>query len=378
MTRELLGAADVSDEQLSAMVAQLLHEPGVELLEVRVDPVQYDLPAITTAARWWVSGQATTSAGVTPFRIFVKQVQNWCRSPLFAMVPAEMRETAAASVPWRTEAAVYRSDLATRLPAGLSMPRALAVVDIDELSSAVWLEVVPANPWPWDANRYACAAHLLGRLAGNRRVAELAQIDDHQWTMYDYLHGRFEHQVVPMLFDDQLWLHPLISGAYSPELRDRMRAATGRAADWVEELVAAPHAAGHGDACPNNLLGTERQDEFVLIDFGFWKPLPVGFDLGQLLLGEVQLGRAPAAGLADVDRRIVPAFRDGLAAEGCEMDPAKLTRVHALQMTMFSGLSSLPFEHLGSPLTPELRRVAADRAAITAYCLDLVEATEVR
>jgi hypothetical protein len=80
---------------------------------------------------------AATSNGDRPFRMFVKSVQNWSRSPQFAMVASEIREMAAASVPWRTEASVYRSDLANRLPEGLSMPRALAVIDIDALSSAM-------------------------------------------------------------------------------------------------------------------------------------------------------------------------------------------------------------------------------------------------
>ncbi|HPU40280.1 MAG TPA: hypothetical protein PLS63_11975 [Microthrixaceae bacterium] len=375
-SRELLGAADVTDQQLAMMVADLLGEETVALLDVRVDAVDYELPAITTAGRWWVTGHATTSNGEEPFRIFVKQVQNWSRSPQFAMVPPEIREVAAASVPWRTEASVYRSDLADRLPEGLSMPRALAVIDLDALSSAVWLEEVPLREWPWDHERFERAAYLLGRLAGSSRVAPLAQIDDHQWSVLDYLHGRFEHQVVPMLHDDALWAHPLLVNAFGDGLRDRMRAALAQVPAWVEELADAPHHVGHGDACPNNLLGADRRDAFVLIDFGFWKPLPLGFDLGQLLLGDVQIGRRGAQDLDIVDARIVPAYVAGLNDEGHAVDPARVARLHALQMAVFTGLSSMPFEHLGSPPSPELERLAATRAAITTYCLGRVEATD--
>jgi hypothetical protein len=375
MGRELLGAADVSDDRLAVMVADLLGEDTVSLCDVRVDIVDYDLPAITTAGRWWVSGHARGSHGEMPFRMFVKHVQNWSRSPQFAFVPPEIRDIAAASVPWRTEANVYRPDLAQRLPDGFTMPRALAVIDLDELSTAVWLEAIPDHRWPWDPARFERAAYLLGRLAGSSRVAPLAQIDDHQWTVRDYLHGRFEHQVIPMLQDQELWAHPLIANAYGGELRNRMLDALEGVPGWVDELADAPHLAGHGDACPNNLLGTDRPDAFVLIDFGFWKPLPLGFDLGQLLLGDVQIGRRPADDLAATDATIVAAYVKGLVDEGHTPEPAHVARLHALQMTVFSGLSSIPFEHLGAAPSAALEQLAETRAAITTYCLDQIEAT---
>ena len=123
-------------------------------------------------------------------------------------------------------------------------------------------------------------------------------------------------------------------------------------AGWVDELASAPHVVGHGDACPNNLLGAERPDAFVMIDFGFWKPLPLGFDLGQLLLGDVQIGRRSADDLAAIDAEIVAAYVEGFADESHRPHPAQVARLHALQMAVFTGLSSMPFEHLGAPPAP--------------------------
>jgi hypothetical protein len=373
MNRSDLGAADVADDHLSAMVARLLGVRSAELVEVTVEPVDYDLPAITTAARHWVGGQALTPRGTEPFRMFVKHVQSWARHPWFQRVPEEARELAAAGVPWRTEAEIYRSDLADRLPAGLSMPRALDVVDIDELSAAIWIEEVASREVAWDLERYRRAAFLLGRLAASPAVAPLAALRDVDWSLGIYTEGRLRVQVVPMLMSDELWQHPLCV-AFDDELRDRLRAAGARAADLAAEGDALPWLTSHGDACPNNLLDDGTGD-LVLIDFGYWGAAPVGFDLQCLLVGDVQIGRRPADTLAEVDEAIIPAYVEGLRAEGCDVPEAVVRRAHAIRCLLMTGLSTVPFELFEAPMTDEVRRIAADRALIARYCLDRLDAT---
>jgi len=73
---ESLGPADVTDTDLSGIVARWagLCREDVSILESRRAVVAYDLPAITTAGRYWVSGTATTPQGALPFRFFVKHV----------------------------------------------------------------------------------------------------------------------------------------------------------------------------------------------------------------------------------------------------------------------------------------------------------------
>jgi hypothetical protein len=375
--RSPLGPADVTDEQLALMVVELLGSEPAEtsVVSSAAEEVAYDIPAITTAGRYWVRGTAEVRGEQVPFAFFVKHVQSWSRSELFQLVPTELQPMAAAGVPWRTEHLAYRSDLGDRLPAGLTMPRALGVYDLDELSSSVWLEVVPVRDIEWDLPRYTRAAHLLGRLAVSPRVAELRDVGASDWHLAMYYEGRLSAQVLPMLRDDGIWRHPLVAGAFDEELRERLLRAADRSAAYTEELAAMPMATAHGDACPNNLLVREGSENFVLIDYGFWGPNSIGYDLGQLLVGDVQLGRASSEGLAELESANFAAYMAGLRAEECSTPDHVVRRAHALQLMLFTGLSTLPFEYLESEPTPALHRLAADRAALARFSLDLLDAT---
>lgn len=376
-SREVLGPADVTDAELTDLVAALLREPSnrVTLLSSHAERVDYDLPTITTAGRYWVRGEALVDGRRQPFCFFVKHVQSWGRSPLFAEVPPEIAAMAEASVPWRTEPLAYRSDLGDRLPQGLQMPRAVGVFDLDEKSASVWLEEVTTLPVQWDTPRFCQAAYLLGRLAANPQVRERAGVGEFECTVRDYLRGRLTHQVIPLLRDSGVWGHPLTAEAFDDSLRARLQGAADRAEDFAEELTGLPLATVHGDACPNNLLVTADTDGFVLIDYGYFGEGPIGFDLGQLLVGDIQIGRQRASTLHAVEDAILPSYVEGLRAERCDIPLDVVRRAHALHLMLYTGLSTLPFEHLRADPTPALHRVAAERAAIARFSLDLMDAT---
>ncbi|MCX6399428.1 MAG: phosphotransferase [Propionibacteriales bacterium] len=375
--RSALGVADVSDTALASMLADLFAVPAgtsVTLVDSSAEPVPYEIPAITTGGRWWVRGTADVGGRIRPFALFVKQVQEWSRSPFFADLPPEVQPWAAKQVPWRTEGEVYRSDLVDHLPQGLTMPRSVGVHDIDDLSYAVWLEVVSALDVEWDVERYRRAGHLLGRFAGSTAVRDRSNIGGHEWDVSRYVEGRLKFQVLPMLASDDLWHHPLIADAFA-DLRPRLDRAAGTVDAVAAELMSLPVLAGHGDACPNNLLVCPGADDFTLIDFGFFTELPIGFDLGQLLVGDVQLGRRSPADLAERDAACLTSYAEGLAAEGVEIDEQVVRRAHALQLLLFTGLSALPFELLDAEPTEQVRAMAATRATIARYSLDLVDQT---
>jgi hypothetical protein len=374
--REALGAADVTDDRLAAMVAVQLGVPHVELLTNDAEVAAYDLDALTTAGRYWLRGTARHDGGDAPFAFFVKVVQSWSRSPVFAYVPAEMREAALAAMPWEREPRIYASDLGDRLPAGLSMPQAYAVEPVDELSAAVWLEAVDVDPVRWDVDRFTRAAHLLGRLAASDRVAPLGALGEVPDVARAYYFGRFEGQVLPLLRDDGVWRHPVVAAAFDDRLRDDMRAAAESLLGRLAELDDVPVLTLHGDACTRNLLVRRGHDDgFVLIDYGFWGRGPVGYDLTQLLIGEVQLGERAADELPALEAACLPAYVEGLAAEGVEVDLDVVRRAHALMMLLFAGLSAVPVELLDGPPTDDRVRIARERAGAARFMLDLADAT---
>jgi hypothetical protein len=372
--RSALGDADVSDDDLAEMVADLLGVPTAEVVSSHAEHVAYDIPAITTAGRYRVDGEAIVDGESRPYSFFVKHVHEWIRSPFWAEVPEEIHEFARASVPWRTEGAIYRSDLAEHLPAGLAVPRAVGVREIDESSYTVWLEVVPTVDVAWDLARDVAAAELLGRFAATPGVRALADIGGHDVGVHSYVAGRLAHQVLPILRDEGAWQHPLVAQTFEP-LRDRLLAAADQVPAYADELASLPLLVAHGDACPNNLLVRPDRPGLTMIDFGYLAPMPVGFDLGQLLVGDVQIGKRGAEDVAERDAACVAAYRDGLAAAGLDLPLATVTRAHALLLLLFTGLSTLPIEMLGEQPTPHLHAIAATRADIARFSLDLLDAS---
>jgi hypothetical protein len=372
----LLGPADVADGELAAFVADGLGVRHATVLTSSVAVFPYERPAITTAGRYLVTGSARTDTGeIRAFSFFVKVIQSYLRSPLRFAVPEELRAQAAALIPWRAEADVYRSDLRDRLPAGLTVPRAAAVRDLDADSAALWLERVPARRVAWDVERHARTAYLLGRLAASRTVAPLATAVHGARTPRSYAAGWLAHVVLPILAAGDVWAHPLVRDAFDARLRHRLLTAADALPALLDELDDVPAATAHGDACTANLLVTGDRDAIVMIDFGFWGRAPLGTDLGQLVLGEAQTGQRRAADLPGIEAVCLPAYVAGVRAEGGTADPERVRRAHAALMTVFSALPSIPVEHLGDEPTPRLRRLFQGRGAIARFVLDLLDDT---
>jgi hypothetical protein len=382
----VLGPDDVSDAELSAMVADLWGVAAVRLLDCWAEPVDYDVPSILTGARTWVRGHADAGDGSREFTLFVKRVHNWRHSPAFAFVPPEMAEWAASTLPWRAEPRVYASDLAARLPAGLTMPRGLHVEEHDDETAVIWMEAVDAVPVAWTLDDSARAARLLGRLSASADVAPLAGLDPQPWHIESFISGRLAFTVLPGLHDEATWRHPVVAEHFG-DLREALTSIARDLDPLAQEFAASRHLASHGDACPNNLLRRGDDPGFTLIDFGFWRPQPVAFDLSQLLVGDIQIGRQDVADLPERAAACVESYAAGLADEGLDVPLAEVRRGHAISLMLFNGLPSLPLEMLqeeaalaaAGGVTDEFRagfdHWARQRAGIARYAVDVLAGT---
>ena len=314
----------------------------------RTDEVDYDLDTITTQARWWVSGRLERDGATEDFRLVAKVLRSADRSPVWTMIPPEHRADALEMLDWRVEPAVYASDLAEHLPPDLTMPRCYAVSPVDEGSAVLWLEAVTGAVPTWGDADLARAARALGRLAGSAAVAGVADRVGHPYGPVQarrYWQGRLSGQFGTAYRDAGLWRHPVLAAEVDAGTRARILGLLDAAPALVAEIETLPLLSGHGDGCANNLLLTPAA--VVGIDWAFFSRLPMGFDLTQLVVSDVELGRAAAATLPHRQAVAVPAYAAGLADEGFAVDPDVLLRAHRVQAALAAGVAVIPLERLG-------------------------------
>ena len=174
------------------------------------------------------------------------------------------------------------------------------------------------------------------------------------------------------LRDDGLWAHPLVAGAADPMLRADLLTLAVRVPAILDRLDALPQTVGHGDACPQNLLvPADAPDTFVAIDISWQHPHPIGFDLGQLLVGLTDTGTLRPQDLPAIHAALIPAYRAGLLDEGYDADPADITYGFDASMVVRSCFMVVPFERLAEPVTAELQETLAQRLSLTRYLADI-------
>lgn len=105
--------------------------------------------------------------------------------------------------------------------------------------------------------------------------------------------------------------------------------------------------------------------------------LPIGFDLGQLLVGLAHAGETDPDELAAIDAAIMPAYLEGLADEDYHVDPRLVRTGYLGGLTVRSALCAFPLERLSEgDLTDEQLAVFATRMRLTRVMVDLAREVE--
>jgi hypothetical protein len=379
--------------------------PPVPLAGVSVTPISYDWGSPATAGLWRVDVRVLRQRAAVAARLFfVKLLRHPRLWPGLAMLPDEQsRLSFVQYFPWRFELDMYASEIAEALPPGLRMPVLHKVKHADGDHIALWFEFVEQEPGRWRLADYRRAAYLLGRLAARRRdgaavnasLPGICRVGLPGESLRFYARNRLTQWTVPALRDPELWRHPVIEAASRQVADPSLAADMGELADRLPailDLVAAlPQTHAHGDASPQNLLRPASEPgTLVVIDWGFGDLLPIGFDLGQLLVGLAHTGETDPDELGAIDAAIMPGYLDGLADEGYDVAPGLVRAGYLGGLAVRSALCALPLEQLsgraaarptralrqalgGAAQSDELVELFATRLRLTRVMVDLAK-----
>jgi hypothetical protein len=359
-------------DELADALRRWTHRPGLVVDDVRCAPVRHRISAPTTRALTRVTVAASDADGPVTLSLVTKELQA-ARYGLPPQMPDEARAHLDTVIPWRLEADVYASPVADRMPDGLRMPDLVTVHEEPGDRMTLWLEDVDPVDTPWTDADHARAAGLLGRLAA-RRAGDDRMLPLGGEFLTSYLRDNLLGWSGPLLRSDDLWQHPLFRLPAVADLREDLTALSSRVDALFARLDALPEVLCHGDATPMNLLRPRsRPTDLVAVDWGTATPAPVGFDVVPLVFGRAEAGTGPATevpGLLDI---AVPAYRDGLAAEGTDVPLETVRTAVVLAALLRYPSSSLPLEAFlgGAPVTDESIARTLQRAAFVRMVLDL-------
>lgn len=351
-----------------------LELPHAEVIAVRdaiggegpwtVEPVPYSPGSPATGALLRVRGQN--------WSVFVKQIHAVRHWPRLSMVPEAIRPQFVAEFPWRQELQMWDEPFAGRLPKGLRVPVLHRLTDLGDDRLLIWMEDVDAAPdADWTPETFERAAGILGGLAALRSTAEVLATSTRppNFGLAEYVHGNVHLRTVPILRNDDVWRHPWLAGA--ADLRADMLRIADAAPSILDRLGALPMAMPHGDASPQNLLIPRAEPEqFVAIDISFQGPLPIGFDLGQLLIGLAHAGQLGLDWLPQIHALLVPAFIEGMAREGHVADADAVAYAYIGCLVLRAGFTSLPFDLLGDPSAAADGELFRQRLELTRFLVD--------
>lgn len=380
---DLFACAVLPRDELADIVSRLR---GARVTVDAVEPtaLTHNWGAISTAGVWRVDVHGHCDSGPVHQRFFVKLLRHPRLWPLLDLIPpGPPQEELIRRLPWRLELDLHRAGIAQLLPEGMRMPTLHAIREYDADHVAMWWEFVDAHQGAWEVADYARVAFLLGRLAARRRVGAAVNErlpaycrNQESSALRYYTEHRVLLGMAPHLRSGAVWRHPILVEALAamsdPELPADMVRLLDRLPGILTMLDRLPQTYCHGDASPQNfLLPVDRSEQLVLIDWGFATPLPVGVDLGQLLVGLANVQLCDIDALPKILEAIVAAYVSGLATEGYA-EEASVVRLGVIgSLATRTALVALPFEMLERDPESQPADRWLNQLRLTRYLVDL-------
>ena len=380
-----LALASLTDANL----AEVASAAGVPVArpQATLTPIAYDWGSPATAGLWRADVRSQGQSGPPACTFFVKLVRDVRLWPGLRFFPDEAsRADFAAYYPWHFELDIHLAGIDSVMPAGMRTPALYYAETVDNDHVVLWWEFITERSGSWQLPDYRLAARLLGQLAARRREgAEINKaLPDITRTAHSggsalryYTRRRVQEGFLPALQADQVWSHPVMRAALDrvddPALPSELLTLGAQLPRILDMLDALPRTYAHGDASPQNLLlPADEPDTIAVIDWGFGTLLPVGFDLGQLLVGLASAGQSDPLELAAIDAEIFPAYLDGLAAEDYKVEPAQVRAGYVGGLAARSALCALPLEQLGgSDPDGEIEALMTVRLRLTRVLVDM-------
>jgi hypothetical protein len=361
----------------------------VPVTGLSASPIDYDWGSPATAGLWRVDARGADGADRAYFVKLLRHPRLW--PGLAALPDEESRRSFVRYFPWRFELDMYESGIADVLPPGLRVPVLHTVRHADADHIALWSEFVEQEQSRWQLSDYRRAAYLLGRLAARRRdgaainarLPTRCRVGLPGESLRFYASSRVIQTALPAVRNPNLWRHPVIEAALrrvaDPALPADMQALANRLPAVLDLLAGLPQTHAHGDASPQNLLRPAAETgSVVVIDWGFGDLLPIGFDLGQLLVGLAHAGETDPGELAAIDEAIYPGYLDGLADEDYDVDPRLVRTGYLGGLAVRSALCALPIEQLPIERLPPAEQTRQARKAEDGERLLALFATRMR
>ena len=371
--------AELPRETLAGMLSS---NPDTVVDDVEVTPIRYAWGSPATAGLWRVDVTGHDRGRTVSARYFVKLLRHLSRWPLLHTLPEPSRAVFAQRRNWRVELDMYEAGIGAVLPPGMRTPVLHHVRRVNEHYLGLWWEFIDVDPTPWGIGDFARTAYLLGRLAArraegksiNESLPEICHLPGPASGLRTFAQFRVLAIDVPKLQNPANWRAAPVAAALAevgePDLPDGLSRLAERVPVLLDRLDQLPQTYAHGDASPQNLL-MPRNDRStrVVIDWGLEKLVPIGFDLGQLLIGLAHADELPAVALPSVEDAIVPAYHQGLADEGCQLDQSIVREGFVASLICRSALSAIPFPDPAQQ--PISKKTMENRLRLSRYLVQL-------